>query len=83
MTMATTAIISAVVITLRYPAARVCAECLRPITVRALRVCEKDAHGIAVYYYHPEIDREDEIRGCAPDCDKTRAALAPRRAVSA
>lgn len=81
--MATTTIISAVVISLRYPAARVCAECLRPITVRALRVCEKDAHGVAVYYYHPEIDEDDEIRGCSPDNAKTRAALAPRRAVTA
>lgn len=77
--MATTNIISAVVISLRYPAARICIECLRPITVRALRVCEKDAHGIAVYYYHPAIDEDLEVRGCAPDHPKTRAALAPRR----
>jgi hypothetical protein len=68
-------IISAVVISLRYPAARVCAECLRPITVRALRICQKDEHGVAVFHFHPEIDREDEIRGCAPDDPKTRAAL--------
>jgi hypothetical protein len=76
-------IISATILTLRGSNARVCAECLRPITVRALRVCEKDAHGMAVYYFHPEIDREDEIRGCAPDTPETRKALAPRRAVTA
>jgi hypothetical protein len=83
--MATATIISATIITLRGSNARVCAECLRPITVRALRVAEKQdgfhGHTVNVYYFHPEIDREDEIRGCAPDNAMTRKALAPRRAV--
>jgi hypothetical protein len=52
----TATIISATILTLRGANARVCAECLRPITVRALRVCEKDAHGMAVYYFHDAIE---------------------------
>lgn len=76
--MATATIISATILTLRGANARVCAECLRPITVRALRVCEKDAHGMAVYYYHDAIETVDEIRGCAPDTPETRKALSKK-----
>lgn len=72
-------IITAVVIQLRYPRAEICAECLRPITARALRVCEKDEHGIAVHYYHDAIETVDEIRGCAPDNAMTRKALRPAK----
>jgi hypothetical protein len=79
--MATPTIISAVVITYPYPKARLCIQCLRPILFRALRVCEKDEYGVAVYYYHDQIDDTEDVRGCAPDNGRTRAALAPRRAV--
>lgn len=74
-------IITATVIVLRGQHARVCAECGRPITVRALRVAEKRDGLVAVFYYHDAVEEDDEIRACAPRHPKVLAAL--RRTVPA
>lgn len=78
--MTTSTIIAASVVLLKHPHARICAECGCLIRARALRVVEKDSHGKpVVWFFHPHIETEDEIRGCAPDDPKVRAALSPTR----
>lgn len=70
-----TEIIAATLVHVRNPNARICTECQRPVLGMVLRVAEKRDGIVSVYHYCPYIDREDEIRGCAPEHPKVRAAL--------
>jgi hypothetical protein len=71
--MTTLQIISARV--LRPTVRRECAECGKEIGPRMLRVAVKEGARVLSLFYCPQIDEDDEIRGCAPDHPLVRAAI--------
>lgn len=80
MSATTQTIIAARVEPLRYPHARVCADCGGLVTHRALRVAVKHDGRVSVVHYHPHVDEDLEQRACAPDHPLVRAALRRRAA---
>lgn len=68
-------IISAALVSTKHRATELCADCDRPIYSRPVRVVWKQDGSVQAHYYHPDIDQDEEIRGCAPDHEIVRAAL--------
>lgn len=68
-------IIAATIVVVRYPNARVCAECQKPVSGRVLRVAEKHDGVVSVVHYCPFDEEDHEQRACAPRDPKVHAAL--------
>lgn len=74
-------LISATLVRVPYPHARICASCEKPISGPAIRICEKADGVISVFHYCPAYEEDLEQRACAPDTEAVRAVLPQRRFV--